>query len=163
MLLGADQGADRRAGAPGLAVPHCCGWEPRPRAENRLFLEGGQGCSRVLTVGEEPALCSSQASAFVTEARPGVQMEVPEFRYSQTLHVCVRTNTYWGRKLAARPRCAWISRTFRTPRAPVLQAHEEFPAALLSAFGGFRPSLPSLGLGFSMQTMGWLLLPSQSL
>lgn len=100
MLLGADQGADRRAGAPGLAVPHCCGWEPRPRAENRLFLEGGQGCSRVLTVGEEPALCSSQASAFVTEARPGVQMEVPEFRYSQTLHVCVRTNTYWGPKLA---------------------------------------------------------------
>lgn len=90
-LLGADQGADRRAGVPGLGVPHCCEWEPRPRAENRLFLEGGHGCSMVLIVGEEPALRSSQASASITEARPGVQMKVPEARYSQTLHVCMHT------------------------------------------------------------------------
>ena len=73
---------------------------PRPRAEDRLFLEGGQACSRVLTAGEEPALCSSQASALITEARPGVQMEVPEARYSQTVcacthtHACAHAHTY---------------------------------------------------------------------
>ena len=65
---------------------------PRPRAEDRLFLEGGQACSRVLTAGEEPALCSSQASALITEARPGVQMEVPEARYSQTVCACTHTH-----------------------------------------------------------------------
>lgn len=74
MLLGADQGADRRAGGawplrsltaadgsrgPGLRIASF--WR-------RPGLLQGAHCR------EEPALCSSQASAFVTEARPGVQM-----------------------------------------------------------------------------------------
>lgn len=82
---------------PGLGVPHCREWEPRPRAENRLFLEGGQGCSRVLTVGQEPALCSSQAIAFITEARPGAQMKVPEsqiFPDSACVHAHMRACTH---------------------------------------------------------------------
>lgn len=42
-------------------------------------------------------------------------------------------------------------------------AHEVSPAPLLSLSEGFSPSCGSLGLGFSMWTIGWSLLPSQTL